>query len=372
MERSRKQLLELTRCGLWDDKPNIAIFDEGVDWAKVLQLSKEQTLSGLVSVAIEKLPSTLRPKRTETLRLHQIVSLNRQYRTHQVEVLGRLLEMVKRAGVERPVLLKGLGVGLNYPDPSLRLCGDIDLYVGEENYHKVWDFVCAELNIEKEESHSEHHFDFDFMETNIEIHQFATAPKSVVFQGREFVAWAKEQLEGDKVREVSIDGVLVYLPSYNFDFIFIFYHMWRHFLMGGVGLRQLCDWGCYVNAFSHRLDRAEIERLVALFRLQKSISIFATIAVKGLGVPAEKFFGFASADESSYKSVLDRIWSRGNFGSYNVDLQRRTKGFVARKFLGSIAMCRDMGYLMSLDWQYAIKFYRMSFVRSVKMAIKGI
>ncbi|MFI3293622.1 MAG: nucleotidyltransferase family protein [Rikenellaceae bacterium] len=372
MKRSREQLLELTRCALWGGDPDVALFEEGVNWVEVLRLAKEQTLLGLISTAIERLPLLLCPSRSDTLRLHQMVSLNRTYRGHQVEVLAKLVELVERAGVKRAVLLKGLGVGLNYPDPSLRQCGDIDLYVGEGHYFRVWDFVCRELGIEKEESHSDHHFEFEFMGISIEIHRYPTAPDSVAFRSREFMAWCVEQLEGDELREVSIDGVWVYLPPYNFDFIFIFYHTWRHFLMGGVGLRQVCDWACYVSAFADRVDRSEIKRLVALFRLERPISLFATIAVRALGVVPEKFLGYADIDNKLYESALERVWSRGNFGYYNVDSQRRSRGFVARKFLGSIAMVRDMWYLMTIDWRYALRFYRLSFIRSIRMALKGI
>ncbi len=372
MSRSKEQLLELTRSALWGSEPDTSLFEEGVNWAEVLQLANEQTLQGVVSAAIERLPLALRPSRTEGLKLHQIVSLNRQQRRHQIEVLAKLLELVARAGVERPVLLKGLGVGLNYPDPSLRMCGDIDLYVGEKHYFKVWDFVCEELGVEKEESHSVHHFDFEFMGTSIEIHRYATAPNSVAVHSREFMAWSVEQLEGSLVREVSIDGVKVYLPPYNFDFIYIFYHTWRHFLMGGVGLRQVCDWGCYASMFADRVDRAEVERLVELFRLEKPLSLFASIAVQALGVAPEKFIGFASSESELYESAVERVWNRGNFGKYNVDLQRRSKGFITRKFLGSIAMMGDMWYLMKIDWHYALRFYRLSFMRSVRSALKGV
>ncbi len=372
MNRSRQQLLELVRVALWDAEPDLTLFEQGVNWGEVLQLAKEQALQGLVSAAIVKLPLSLSPSRSETFLLHQIVTLNRQYANHHVQVLAKLLDLVRRAGVERPVLLKGLGVGLNYPDPTLRSCGDIDLYVGTKQYHQVWDFVCSELGLEKSDSYSDHHFEFEFMGTPIEIHDYATAPNSVAFHSREFIEWSERQLEGDDLRLVDIEGVEVYLPPYNFDFIFIFYHTWRHFLMGGVGLRQLCDWACYASTFVSRVDRAEIERLLTLFRLEKPFSLFATIAVKALGVAPDKLLGYATASDKLYVNALERVWSRGNFGHYSDDMQRNERGYVARKLLGVSAMLRDMWYLTTIDWRYALRFYRLSFVRSIRLAFKGL
>ncbi len=370
MERSKREFLELTRSALWDIEPDVSLFKEGTDWAKVLQLAKQQTLQGVISVAIERLPLSLRPSRSEALRLHQTVVLNRQCREHQVEVLAKLLDLVASVGVEKPVLLKGLGVGLNYPDPSLRMCGDIDLYVGEKHYFEVWDFVCSKFGIERSQNESDHHFDFDFMDTHIEIHRYATAPNSVAFHSREFMEWSATQLEGNEVREVEIEGVKVYLPSYNFDFIFIFYHSWRHFLTGGVGLRQLCDWACYVSAFSEKFNREELKRLIKLFKLHTPISLFATICVQELGVSADKFSDIVSTSESRYNRVLDKIWSGGNFGFYSKIREVKSRTIIQRKLRSFRAQLHDMSFMASIDCVYAIKFYVPFFTTRILNALK--
>ncbi|MFR9603771.1 MAG: nucleotidyltransferase family protein [Rikenellaceae bacterium] len=369
--RSKQQLLELTRSALWGTEPNVTLFEEGVDWAEVLRLAKEQTLQGVISAAIERLPLELCPPRSERLRLHQITTLNRTYRGHQVEVLAKLIELVGSVGVERPVLLKGLGVGMNYPDPSLRMCGDIDLYVGEKYYFKLWEYICKEFEVEKEEDGASHHFDFDFMDTHIEIHRYATEPSSVAFHSREFMEWSVEQLEGDELREVEIDGVKVYLPPYNFDFIFIFYHSWRHFLTGGIGLRQLCDWSCYASAFSNRLDRTELKRLIKLFKLHTPISLFATICVRELGVSAEKFEDLASTTERRHSRVLDKIWSGGNFGFYSKIRGQKSQTVIGRKWRSFRAQLHDMSFMVGIDWVYAIKFYTPFFASRIANAIRG-
>ncbi len=371
MERSRNQLLELTRCGLWDNEPNLTHFVDGVNWAMVLKLAKEQTLLGVISTAIERLPSSLRPSRGEVLRLHHTVTLNRQYRSHHIKVLERLIELMHHVGVERPVLLKGVGVGMNYPDPSLRQCGDIDLYVGEEHYYRVWDFICKEFGIERKEEISYVHFDFDFMDTHIEIHKYATAPEGVPFHRSEFMAWMKSQLEGDELREVELEGVKVYLPPYNFDFIYIFYHSWRHFLTGGIGLRQLCDWGCYVSTFSDKFDREELLRLIKLFKLHTPISLFATIAVRELGISHEKFLDCVSTNDRRYDKVLDRIWHGGNFGFYRKVKNVKFRNILDRKWCSFRAQFHDMVFMGRIDWIYAIRFYFPFFITHIGYAIKG-
>ncbi len=373
MDRSKAQLLELTRCGLWGAEPDVALFEGGVDWMELLVLAKMQTILGVVSSAIERLPLHLRPERELGLRLHQRVSLGKRRRASQVDALDKLLRLLRRAGVERPVLLKGLGVGMNYLDPQVRQYGDIDIYVGIKHYYRVWDFICKELNITKQRDLTDHHFDFKFLNINIEIHKYANAPGSVAFSRTEFMEWCTSQLEGDKLREVSIDGVEVLLPPLDFDFIYIFYHSWRHFLTGGVGLRQICDWSCFIDKFSAEFNREELERLISLFKLQKPIALFATMAVKGLGLDSEKYPNYKSLSDQLYLDALDKVWCRGNFGHYNDDFnERRDRGLIVRKTLGIVAMLKDMIFLLRVDAHYAIKFYSLFTVEHIKLALKGV
>lgn len=373
MISSKAQFLELTRAGLWGTVPDVALFEGGVDWQEVLLLAKQQTLLGVVSVAIEKLPTTIRPPRAAALKMHQMVTLNRGYRAHHIEVLGKIYELLKRAGVERPVLLKGLGVGLNYIDPGVRQCGDLDIYIEQKKYESCCEFLVAELGVVRNsETEDDHHFSFDFCDTHIEIHQNATPRRNVVYRGQEFVDWSTEQLEGASLREVEIEGVKIYLPPHNYSFIYIFYHTWWHFLMGGIGLRQFCDWCRYIETFSEEFDREEIDRNIARFKLKQPIAIFSTIAVKELGLNPEKLPSYEPVADDVYQGALNKVWCDGNFGRYNPDMARRKEGFFKRKLWGLMASIKEVSYLFSINRGYAIRFYFQSTRYRVACAFKEL
>lgn len=358
MESSKRQLLELTRCGLHDAELNLRCFEGGVDWAEVIRLAKQQTLVGVVLSAIERLPAELRPRRDMILRLHQMTTLNRQARAQHVEALGGLIELLRCGGVEQPVLLKGLGVGLNYPDPTLRMCGDIDMYIGTKNFDRCCDYLVQEIGLVRDaESECGHHIHFDYLGANIELHKYPTAPSDMSYHRAEFLEWCESQLEGDDIRRVIIDGVSVNLPPYNFDFIFIFYHMWKHLLMGGVGFRQLCDWCCYIDRHSEAFDRVELARLSSRFGMNGAISLFATIGVEELGLNAERVPNFKQADRAKCDRVLDKIWSGGNFGAYRDDRSGRSRNVLERKFNILLTMLRDVPSMFMIEPAYSLKFY---------------
>lgn len=360
MEKVKTQLLELIRCGLWEGTPDTTLFEKGVNWKELLNLAHKQTLLGVVSAAIEKLPATMRPNRNTMLYLHKKVTLNRQFRTHHFEVLADMLELLKRAGAERPVLLKGLGVGMNYPEPSLRQCGDIDIYVGPDLYEGVCEFLCCELGVTRE-IENDIHLHFMYKGTEVEIHKYAVTVRSIAYHREEFVAWCTEHLEGDNLREVDIEGIKVYLPPYDFDFIYIFYHTWKHFLSGGIGLRQVCDWCCYIDKFHDKIDKEKITKMLSVFKLECAISIFATIAVEELGLKREKFLNYSPANTLTYKKALDKIWEGGNFGYYRSERKTKSRTVFTRKIRTSISMFNDMRFIFKIDPLYAINFYRVLF-----------
>ncbi len=372
MELAKRQLLELLRSGLWGTQPDVELL-ESPDWATILRLAHQQSIITIIEPAIERLPLASQPPRDAAMRLHQVVSRSRGYYTHHIEVLGRVIELLRRGGVERPVLLKGLGVGMNYPDASLRQCGDIDIYVGDRLFDSCCDYLVAELGIVRDgESESEQHLHFDYFDTSIEIHRYAISPSYQPYHSREFMEWCRTQLEGDALREVEIGGVECYLPPYDFDFIYVHYHTWKHLLTGGVGLRQLCDWCCYIDKFHGRLDRVELDRVAHRFGLQRPISLFATIAVESLGVRAESLPNYVASEREIVDQVLEKIWQGGNFGFYREERAVKRESFIGHKLQTLNSILNDMRFVLRLDVTYAIRFYIKVFRSLVTQSVKQI
>ncbi len=370
ISNSKEQLLELTRSGLWDIEPNLELFRRGVeqgsevdghniDWDCILKLAREQTLLGIVYSAICKLPKELQPKRELLMRLHTMLTLNRQYYALHCEVLGKLLKLLQEGGIEQPVLLKGLGVADNYIDPTIRQCGDIDLYVGEELYKKACDLVInsGDAIFDEYSDASDHHFHLKYCNVDVEIHKNATSATSIAYHSKEFMQWNREQLEGNNLRVVDIGGQQVYLAPYEFEVVYLFYHAWRHFLSGGIGLRQFCDWSRYIDAFSHKIDKDELAKLLKYYGIERPFALFSAIAVEELGLSADKFPNYDLARARGYKKVLDRIWVGGNFGFYREGRSVKKTTLLGRKMQTLSCVLSDMVFIFKIDPLYALNFY---------------
>lgn len=374
---SKEQLLELTRCGLWDREPNLELFrnsingsvdgESNINWQLIIKLAKEQTLLGIVYSAICKLPKELQPKRDILMRLHTMLTLNRQYYALHSEVLGKLLKLLKDGGIERPVLLKGLGVATNYLDPTIRQCGDIDLYVGESLYKKACDIIInsGDAVYDDYSEGSDHHFHLKYCNVDVEIHKNATYATSIAYHSREFMQWNREQLEGGELRVVTIGREEVHLAPYTFEVVYLFYHAWRHFLSGGIGLRQFCDWSRYINAFYDKIDSEALAKLLKYYGIERPFALFSAIAVEELGLPKERFPNYNLAKAKGYKKVLDRIWYGGNFGFYRESRSVRKITIFGRKMQTLRCILSDMFFVFKIDPLYTLNFYVPSIAHRV-------
>ena len=172
---SQQQFLELLRAGLWGRPADIGLFadKENVDWKAILRMAREQTVIVIVADGIETLPEELWPPRKAMLQLMMMRVRTQQMHQLLNSTLNLVTEALNAQGIPS-VLLKGQGVAQNYRIPESRMCGDIDLYVGEENYKRACTVV-AGLSPQKgalgQETAMHQHVTLNGVE--IEIHHIA-------------------------------------------------------------------------------------------------------------------------------------------------------------------------------------------------------
>lgn len=132
----QQQFLALLRSGLWDTPADATLFDGSTDWNAIFTHASRQTVMGLVAAGVASLPAALRPPAPVADRLRGIITAS--IRSHALlnRTLAEAVMLLLRNDI-RPVLLKGQGVAANYAEPTLRMCGDIDLYVGQKDYARA-------------------------------------------------------------------------------------------------------------------------------------------------------------------------------------------------------------------------------------------
>ena len=335
MTRNQQQFIELLRAGLWGEKADESLFRGGVDWKEVLKIARQQTVQGVVCDSIETLPQELWPPKDV---LHRLM----MDRTKNVQMHG-LLNSIVREVVEEldsrnvpSLLLKGQGVAQNYRRPESRSCGDIDLYVGMDNFHEAREII-GRMTGEEAGPESDHHIQLHFKGVEIELHKKADYMPGVRMN-RDLQAWAVESLDKNfgtpRLRTWDNSGTAVQLAPATFDAFFILHHAVRHMTVGGIGFRQLCDWTMYLHKHHAEIDIVMLQKKLERFRMKAVWQEFGLIAVNILGLPpAELPLAPAHMDSTKTGKILRQIFISGNFGHADSNRKEKTKvGYIKRKW----------------------------------------
>lgn len=379
-------LLTLLRVGLWEksnenDLPALQACDlSGANlndnsfmslvWGEVLKLAEEQSVVGLVAAGVERFTACGIPL-TEKLTLLGKCQLIEQQNLVMNQIVADLVMRLRKAGVYA-LLLKGQGVAQCYERPLWRTCGDVDLFLSDENYNRAKQILLPiAKNIGKEYYYTKH-LGMTIESWSIELHGYLRCGLSkridqVLDEIRQDV------LLGGNVRSWMNGNTQVFLPSADNDTVYIFTHILSHFYKGGIGLRQLCDWCRLLWSYRNEVDVAKLEKRLRKMGLVTEWKAFGVFAVERLGMPVEAMPMYEPTTKWVKKAehINDFIMSVGNMG-HNRDMSHFSKKpYLIRK---CISMQRRIGDLINharifpLD---SLRFFPNIMFNGVRSAMRG-
>lgn len=201
--------------------------------------------------------------------------------------LEKAWKAMTKTGI-RPVLMKGAGLAALYPEPHFRTWGDIDLYVGPEQYHPA----CAAmretfptaLKFDEELEHYKH-YNLIADGISIEVHRVTVSLQ----HPRDERLYARMEREGmAKAEEMDSNGLKVLVPEPTFNALFVFLHSWEHMLSAGANIRQLCDLALLLHRYAGRIDAPRLKKYLKALHLMDVWHLYAFTLVESLGLPAEE------------------------------------------------------------------------------------
>lgn len=310
MKKSDCIYFALLRSALWNETERVT---KDVDWKQILETARRQTTMGLVCHAgLQCEAGKSLPEKNKGFLRQQLLSL---VQTHQRinTMIARIVTVLRDNGIES-VLLKGQGMAANYPIAELRQCGDIDLYVGKQKY----DAACALVNEMAGEAEAakgygtelNYHIVVDGV--IVEIHRLT----SLFYYHEMNAIYEPYSDQGMAVggNSMMINGVNVWLPSDTFNALFVFHHAYHHFISGGIGMRQLCDWTLLLHAKCETIRQDELSEMLRRLQLMDAWQVFGCIAVDWLGLPMDEMPFYDGKYAKKAKRAVDIILKEGNFG----------------------------------------------------------
>ena len=263
------------------------VLSQDIDWTAIKALADTHGLSAIVLDGVNVLSglSSLSssavqgPAKQFLLQWIGEVMLSYEGRYAAYEkAIGSLAGFYNQHGYKMMVL-KGYASSLDWPNPKHRPCGDIDIW--QFGKQKEADAVLAKEKGVKIDTSHHHHTVFEWDGFSVENHyDFIN-----VHHHKSNVEYEKilKQLGEDDSHFVGLNGEKVYLPSPNLHALFLLKHLMMHFTSEGIMLRQVVDWGFFVEKHGKDVDWNYVLNVLDQFGMRQMFNTINAICVGDLG-----------------------------------------------------------------------------------------
>lgn len=253
-----KGLVSMIRCavrGLCYENQ----LDYSIDWNSLFALANQQAISVLIADGLQVYLSahpeakpfaneSVTDKQNRMRWLGQVMAYEHLYARHE-KVMADLARLYACNGI-RMMVLKGYGLSLDWPVPNHRPVGDLDIY-NFGKWKEADDLATKEHGIKVDEGH-EHHTIFNFNGVPVENHYDFINTKA--HRDAPMIETRLKMLAERESREIEVQGAKIYLPSTDFNAIFLMRHMGQHFAGEHLNLRQVLDWGFFMRAHHNEVN----------------------------------------------------------------------------------------------------------------------
>lgn len=325
--------LQLVQSSLWQE-PSIVIPCDGIRWEVIWQLAYEQTVEVLVATAIKRLPDNVMLLACQPQDPDEVICTSWMQHKRLNKKLHQVFDFLRQKNFA-PVLLKGQGNAARYADPVMRQCGDIDVYIGPRDFERACQCIGQLVGYDAVGicRVSNKHMHLNLSDNDIlELHRIAER-MHMPWLDDHFQQMSAEQLLPANIERVSIGGHDIEVPPRSFNVLYVFNHLWHHLMLGGIGLRQLCDWCILLHEAYGTLDLPWLEAELRHLHLIRGWKIMGRIAVTRLGLSTTEMPFYTERYDAQSNLVWQQIMEGGNFGRHGGERNTydRDKQYVLRK-----------------------------------------
>lgn len=289
-----KSFLQIVRLEIGHSASNLS---EGVDLVVVKELAAKHGLSAVVLDGLNDVRSKRSDVRCSSLQekillaewIGEVHQFYEQRYELYLQAISNLAKFYNSHGFKMMVL-KGYACSLDWPKPEHRPCGDIDIWLFNQQAAADKELVSS-LRLQdpsfKIDTSHHHHTVFNWQGFMVENHyDFVNvhARKSSKELERVF-----KQLGADDSHSVEVLGEKVYLPSPNLHALFLAKHMASHFTGANITLRQVLDWAFFVERHTSQIDWEWLDRMLTDFHLKDFMNSINAICVEELGFDSKIF-----------------------------------------------------------------------------------
>lgn len=259
------------------------------------ELTYEQCLAQGVGPTVfpKRLEKSIDPEHNAGMKMVCMQNLQQQVKLQYT--LTQAWTALTKAGI-RPVLMKGAGLAALYPEPQMRTWGDIDLFVGIDQYHPA----CAvmretfpdALKFDEELDHYKH-YNLIADGISIEIHRVSVGFQHPIDERR----YAQMEHFGvEHAEPLTANGLEVKVFEPTFNALFVMLHSWEHMITQGANVRQLYDVALLLRRYHKQIDAQRLKKWLNQLHLMDVWQLYMYLLVQYLGVPQEETFFYDNSE----------------------------------------------------------------------------
>ena len=267
------------------------------DWELLYTLANQHTVTGLLYRGLQLLPDgTCIPEDILLRLISRIEKVSNHGKTMR-NLTVALTDYFSSKGLH-PAVMKGVETATYYPEPNLRLYGDVDLYFAPKEFADATAIAEKRFGPLRRDPDGSLHFKVDNIDIDIHRDYFGL------------------HVSADKLPPIPSPEAILLMHSA---------HILHHAIASGIGLRQMCDLAAAYKSLEGQYDPASLEavyRTTGLFKWNRLLSYF----IRGkLGVDAPHY------GDTSTKALERIIFSGGNFGHYSSSRQKALQASPLRR-----------------------------------------
>lgn len=302
---------------------------KSIDWRIMMLWAERQSIVGVLFNGIQKADKSLKIPKEVLFEwigyVNQIEGQNRLLNKRCIE----LTEHLGQNGFDS-CILKGQGNALMYPNPLLRMPGDIDVWVmpksdvrckKEDVKRVIW--FAREKNPGAKACY--HHVDYgEFNGVEVELHYRPSFMFNPLHNFR-LQKWFRSHTESTEITELPNGVGCISVPSWEFNIVFQLSHVYNHILHEGIGLRQIIDYYYLLKSNTNRTNDTNYFEILQYLGLEKIAGAMMWMLHEKLGLEEE--YLIAPMDKKRGKYVLNEILRGGNFGYYDENNKKADSPF---------------------------------------------
>lgn len=302
-------LFSLLRAGIGVERVESELFEGFTpsQWSQLYEISLEQGVMGFVYDGAMQLPSDLQPDIDNKVQWAFNVEHVEKLYKNRLSNAQRLTKLYADNGINM-MIMKGLSLAANYPTPARREFGDIDIYLFGD--YKRGNEIISNMGVSVKYDFFVHS-EFMLGSTNVENHHYFVNPDVNGYAKR--TQRILEGLVSAAVPHTTVDGA--YMPSADFDFLFLLRHSSWHFARESIRLRDICDWAMFLRNRGGQVDKEMALKNLEATGLGRYAAILNALSLKYLNIAAP--FEIMQADEKSVERVKEDIFTFDNPEKHN-------------------------------------------------------